>query len=117
MHRFRVIGKSELLHITMDLVLWCFSSIVSLVGTHDSSHDPLGLVSASVPAGHSPGMDFSRNLIRPLQLIHSFGLFLWHLFKSTTAQRRYRNSTDTVSEFHAEAPLATIGHHCKSTEH
>ena len=28
-------------------------------------------------------------------------------FKSTTTQRRSRHSTDTVSEFHAEAPQAT----------
>ena len=29
-------------------------------------------------------------------------------FKSTTTQRRSRHSTDTVSEFHAEAPQATV---------
>src|SRR6218665_1982151 len=33
--------------------------------------------------------------------------FLWRLFKSTNTQRRSRHSTDTVSEFHAEAPQAT----------
>ena len=30
------------------------------------------------------------------------------MFKSSTAQRRFRNSTDTVPEFHAEAPQATV---------
>src|SRR6218665_2209305 len=39
--------------------------------------------------------------------IHSFRIFLQHFFKSTTTQRRSRHSTDTVSEFHAEAPQAT----------
>jgi len=35
--------------------------------------------------------------------IHSFRLFLLHLFKfpRSTTQRRSRHSTDTVSEFHA----------------
>src|SRR6218665_3967239 len=32
--------------------------------------------------------------------------FLWRPFKSTNTQRRSRHSTDTVSEFHAEAPQA-----------
>src|SRR6218665_1907644 len=35
--------------------------------------------------------------------IHSFWLFLQRLFKSNTTQRRSRHSTDTMSEFHAEA--------------
>src|SRR6218665_2061681 len=39
--------------------------------------------------------------------IHSFRLFLWRLFKSTTTRRRSRHSMDTVSEFHAEASQAT----------
>ena len=30
------------------------------------------------------------------------------LFQSTTTQRRSRHSTDTVSEFHTEAPQATV---------
>ena len=38
---------------------------------------------------------------------HSFRLCLWRLFKSTTTQRRSRQSTDILSEFHAEAPQAT----------
>jgi len=38
--------------------------------------------------------------------IHSFMLFLWRLFKSTTTQKRSRHSTG--SKFHAEAPLATV---------
>src|SRR6218665_528605 len=38
----------------------------------------------------------------------SFWIFLKRLFKSTTTQRRSRHSTDTVSEFHAEAPQATV---------
>src|SRR6218665_1836715 len=33
--------------------------------------------------------------------INSFRLFLWRLFKSTTAQRRSQNSRDVVSELHA----------------
>ena len=37
--------------------------------------------------------------------IHSFILFLQHLFKSTTTQRRSRHSTDTVSKFHAKVKL------------
>ena len=37
---------------------------------------------------------------------HSFRLFLQHLFKSTNTQGRSRHSTDTVPEFHAEAPQA-----------
>ena len=41
-------------------------------------------------------------------LFFLFRLFLWHLFKSTTTQRRSRRSMDTVSEFHAEAPQATV---------
>jgi len=40
--------------------------------------------------------------------IHSFWIFLLRLFKSTTTQRRSRHSTDTVSEFHAKAPQATV---------
>src|SRR6218665_2494627 len=36
-----------------------------------------------------------------------FRLFLYRLFKSTTTQRRSRHSTDTVKEFHAEAPQST----------
>src|SRR6218665_2165488 len=40
--------------------------------------------------------------------IHSFRLFLWRLFKSTTTQRRSGHSTDTVPEFHAEATQATV---------
>src|SRR6218665_531693 len=39
--------------------------------------------------------------------IYPFFIFLWRLFKSTITQRRSRHSTDTVSEFHAEAPQAT----------
>jgi len=39
---------------------------------------------------------------------HSFRLFLYRVFKSTTAQRHSRHSTDTVPEFHAEAPQATV---------
>ena len=46
-------------------------------------------------------------LIMHFSFIHSFRLFLQHLFKSTTTQRRSRHCTDTVSEFHAEAPQAT----------
>src|SRR6218665_735690 len=38
---------------------------------------------------------------------HSFRPFLQHLFKSTTTQKCSRHSTDTVPEFHAEAPHAT----------
>ena len=40
---------------------------------------------------------------------HSFWIFLLHLFKSTTTQRRSRHSTDrpTVSEFHAEVLQAS----------
>src|SRR6218665_2750208 len=38
------------------------------------------------------------------RFFHSFRLFLQHLFKSTTTLRCSRHSTDTVSEFHAEAP-------------
>src|SRR6218665_1633332 len=34
--------------------------------------------------------------------------------KSTTTQRRSRHSTDTVSEFHAEAPQATARHRRQS---
>src|SRR6218665_1213331 len=40
--------------------------------------------------------------------IHSFRLFLSCLFKSTTTERHSRPSTDTVSEFHAEVPKATV---------
>src|SRR6218665_318725 len=40
--------------------------------------------------------------------IHSFRLFLKRLFKSSTTQRRSRHSMDTVSEFHVEAPQATV---------
>src|SRR6218665_1521089 len=40
--------------------------------------------------------------------IHSFWPFLKRLFKSTTTQRHSRHSTDTVSEFHAEVPPATV---------
>ena len=39
--------------------------------------------------------------------IHSFRLFLERLFKSTTTQRRSRHRTDSLSEFHTEAPQAT----------
>ena len=40
--------------------------------------------------------------------IHSFRLFLQRIFKSSTTQRRSRHSTDTVPEFHAEAPQANV---------
>src|SRR6218665_1955801 len=40
--------------------------------------------------------------------IHSFIPFLQRLFKSTTTQKRSRHSTDTVPEFDAEAPQATV---------
>src|SRR6218665_73480 len=42
-------------------------------------------------------------------IVHSFRIFKWRLSKSTTrpTHRRSRHSTDTVSEFHAEAPQAT----------
>jgi len=40
--------------------------------------------------------------------IHSFKLFLYHIFMSTTTQRNSRHSTDTVLEFHAEEPQATV---------
>src|SRR6218665_3945139 len=40
--------------------------------------------------------------------MHSFSLFLQRLFKSTTTKRRSRHITDTVPEFHAEAPHATV---------
>ena len=40
--------------------------------------------------------------------IHSFRIFLWHLFKSITTQRRSRHSTDTVPEFHTEVLQATV---------
>src|SRR6218665_3000378 len=47
-------------------------------------------------------------VIRPeVPSIHSFRLFLYRLFKSTTTQRHSRHSTDTVSELHAQAPQAT----------
>src|SRR6218665_1241283 len=39
--------------------------------------------------------------------IHSFRIFLYHLFKSTTTQKRSRHSVDTVPEFYAEVPQAT----------
>ena len=39
--------------------------------------------------------------------IHSFRILLEHLIKFTTAQKCSRHSTDTVPEFHAEAPQAT----------
>src|SRR6218665_2971073 len=42
-----------------------------------------------------------------MPFIHSFWPFILCLFKSATAQKRSRHSTDTVSEFHAEAPQAT----------
>ena len=38
---------------------------------------------------------------------HLFKLFILRLFKSATTQRRYRHSTNTVLEFHVEAPQAT----------
>ena len=38
---------------------------------------------------------------------YSFRLFLQRLFKSSTTQRHSRHSTDTLPEFHAEAPQAT----------
>ena len=40
--------------------------------------------------------------------IHSFRPFLLHLFKSISTQKRSRHSTDTVPEFPAEAPQATV---------
>src|SRR6218665_300725 len=40
--------------------------------------------------------------------IYSFRLVIKSLFKSTTTQRRFRQNTDTVSKFHAEAPQATL---------
>ena len=41
--------------------------------------------------------------------IYLFRLFIQRLFKSTTTQKRSRHSTNTpVSEFHAEAPQATV---------
>ena len=48
-----------------------------------------------------------------LDVVHSFiqtRLYLQRLFKSTTwpTHRRSRHSTDTVPEFHAEAPQATV---------
>ena len=42
-----------------------------------------------------------------MKFILTLRLFLKRLFKSTTTQRRSRHSTDTVFEFHAEAPQAT----------
>src|SRR6218665_1105871 len=39
--------------------------------------------------------------------MHSFRLFLWRIFQSITTQRRSRQSTVTVSEFHAAAPQTT----------
>src|SRR6218665_1201001 len=51
--------------------------------------------------------DFTKITINVHSFIHSFRLFLAHLFKSTTTQRCSRHSTDTVPEFHTEAPQAT----------
>jgi len=42
------------------------------------------------------------------KVIHSFRPFLYRLFKSTSTQKRSRHSADTVPEFHAEAPQATV---------
>src|SRR6218665_3316143 len=39
---------------------------------------------------------------------YSLRIFLKRLFKSTTTQKHSRHSTDTVPEFHAEAPHATV---------
>src|SRR6218665_278499 len=47
-------------------------------------------------------------VIRPeVPSIHSFRLFLYRLFNSTTTRRHSRHSTDTVSEVHAKLPQAT----------
>src|SRR6218665_1543729 len=43
-----------------------------------------------------------------LMFIHSLRLFLLRLFKFNTTQRRSQHSTDTVPEFHAEAPQAIV---------
>src|SRR6218665_859038 len=40
--------------------------------------------------------------------IYLFRLFLKHLFKFTTTKRHSHYSTDTVSEFHAEASQTTV---------
>src|SRR6218665_3505779 len=53
-----------------------------------------------------PESNFIHSFIHTF--IHSFKLFPRRLFKSTTTQRRSRHSTDTVPEFHAEAPQATV---------
>src|SRR6218665_3733866 len=37
------------------------------------------------------------------KIIHSFKLFLYHFFKSTSTQRRSQHSMDTAWEFHAKA--------------
>ena len=50
---------------------------------------------------HSYIFSFTRSSVR------SFRPFLLRLFKSTIAQKRSRHSTDTVPEFHDEAPQAT----------
>jgi len=43
-----------------------------------------------------------------LWIIHAFRPFLYRLFKSTYTQKRSQHSTDTVLEFHDEAPQATV---------
>jgi len=56
----------------------------------------------------SSGISLSRHSHEAVVVLHSFRLFLLHLFKSTTTQRCSRHSTDTVCEFHAEVPEATV---------
>src|SRR6218665_1564030 len=55
--------------------------------------------------GH-PEDPFEINAVE-YKFIHS-RYFFSASFKSTTTQRRSRHSTDIVSEFHAEAPQATV---------
>ena len=49
----------------------------------------------------------NEKILQKTHEVYLLRLFLQRLFKYTTTQKRSRHSTDTVSEFYAEAPQAT----------
>src|SRR6218665_2853356 len=73
-----------------------FPSILSSCPNHVS----LLLLIFSITVSSAPSSSHS--------FIYSFRLFLYCVFKSTTTHWRSRHNTDSVLEFHTEAPQATV---------
>src|SRR6218665_2974244 len=76
--------------------------VIAIRGTIDNMCLAEAAISAKLQECYE--QDQGQNMVATT-FIHSFRLFPLRLFKST--QRRSRHSTDTVLEFHTEAPQAT----------